>query len=473
MRTRKLLIVAIFLPFLLNSQSQNTPSPLIEVKAYKQRLSDVMQTIAEKAQKKLLLNTDQNPLISFGSKDASLDDTLKKLSNLYGFDFDVEKDQIIVSDKTGGRGIASLEDEDEADEAKKALTPSEERASGLRFRTVSVLYGDPAAVLKQVTSVSGDSIKYATADTKNKQITFYGDEQATRLVNSIVDDLDVAPPQILLAAKVVETTKSFSRDLGVLLQRQPGLGHGNLNINNPAASNPFELDYTMGIIDATGVTASLQAGETNGDAKIISNPQVVTGDNIAASLNSTLTYNIRVNDFATPPTGTTTAGTTSTTGSSTTGAAAGSTSTSGTVVAGGLQQVVAGLQMTVTPKILRNGKIRLTISIDDSSPDTGSSVDGIPGINSTNMKTEMIVRPGQTAVIAGLYKNTKSTTETGVPFLMNIPIFGHLFKSTSDAKTRDELLAFITPSIIESVTDKEISFAEAHADAGEKEVKKK
>jgi type IV pilus assembly protein PilQ len=58
------------------------------------------------------------------------------------------------------------------------------------------------------------------------------------------------------------------------------------------------------------------------------------------------------------------------------------------------------------------------------------------------------VQNGETTVIGGIYVDTDSATDSGVPFLMDIPLLGWLFKSNNQKKSKSELLIFITPKIV-------------------------
>jgi len=60
------------------------------------------------------------------------------------------------------------------------------------------------------------------------------------------------------------------------------------------------------------------------------------------------------------------------------------------------------------------------------------------------------VKDGGTAVMGGVYKNTNSTSKTGVPFLENLPLLGFLFRNKTDKDNNDELLVFITPHILKN-----------------------
>lgn len=418
----------------------------IEVKAYKTRLSEVMDTIAKQARKKVVLNIEENPLVSLGSKDANLTDTLKKLENLYGYKFQVKGDSIVVDSaedtKKGARSIASLDDPEAAE-----ATPMELREAGYRFRTINMNFQEPSMVLKQIEKIAGKDIKFLEVDDKNKAVRFYGDDQTFRIVRQIIDDVDVQPPQVLLAAKVVEVTSNFSRDLGIALAREPGKAKGDFKSPNGGSGENFSLGYKFGIIDSTGLEASLSAGETNGEAKTISSPQVITSDNVAANISSNNTISVKIGTV-------------------------GSDTDSEGATAGSLQSVTAGLQLDVTPKILRDGKIRLKVNITNSQFDD-TRIDGVPGQTSTAVQTEMVMRTGQTAAIAGLYKKQNSDKSGGVPLAMHVPLLGWLFKSNSISDTKQEVMAFITPSIFESSNERTINLDDIKKDVEQGELKDK
>jgi len=80
---------------------------------------------------------------------------------------------------------------------------------------------------------------------------------------------------------------------------------------------------------------------------------------------------------------------------------------------------------------------------------TGGS--GAPAINKKQATTEMLLRDGETTVIGGIYVDSENESDDGVPFLMDIPFLGKLFKSNNKSKVKTELLIFITPRILNSI----------------------
>jgi type IV pilus assembly protein PilQ len=119
------------------------------------------------------------------------------------------------------------------------------------------------------------------------------------------------------------------------------------------------------------------------------------------------------------------------------------TSTSGAVTA----FVAATLSLEVTPHINANGTIMMKIDAKNDAPGTGNP----PPINTKQATTEMLLRDGETTVIGGIFVDNDIEGDDGVPFLMDIPYLGKLFKSSSKTKIKTELLIFITPRILDTV----------------------
>ena len=80
----------------------------------------------------------------------------------------------------------------------------------------------------------------------------------------------------------------------------------------------------------------------------------------------------------------------------------------------------------------------------NNSPGSGSP----PSINMKEATTELQVMNGETTVIGGIYVDSDTESNSGVPFLMDIPLLGWMFKSNTKSKTKTELLIFITPRVV-------------------------
>jgi general secretion pathway protein D len=115
-----------------------------------------------------------------------------------------------------------------------------------------------------------------------------------------------------------------------------------------------------------------------------------------------------------------------------------------------------GIKLKVTPQINEGDAVQLLIEQEVSSISGATSVDVI--INKREIKTTVIVDDGGTIVLGGLIDEDVQESVSKVPLLGDIPILGHLFKSTSTSVRKRNLMVFIRPTIIrDGVTMNEIS----------------
>ena len=121
-----------------------------------------------------------------------------------------------------------------------------------------------------------------------------------------------------------------------------------------------------------------------------------------------------------------------------------------------------GIQLNVTPFIGANSMVQMilqpaTTSVDTSTPGqviVGGSLFSTavyaPNINTRSANTVVVTPDGQTVVIGGLIADTKASSDSKIPFLGDIPILGNLFKASSKSATKQELLIFVTPHIVQA-----------------------
>lgn len=110
-------------------------------------------------------------------------------------------------------------------------------------------------------------------------------------------------------------------------------------------------------------------------------------------------------------------------------------------------EVKYNLAMNVTPHVTADGSVKLNIEL--TSDDPGTVTPGaLASKNNRLLKTSMIRRSGETAVIGGVISNTNSKSQAGVPYLSSIPIIGALFRSSGSQEKKRELMVMVTPTII-------------------------
>ncbi|NNE43437.1 MAG: hypothetical protein HKN12_04460 [Gemmatimonadetes bacterium] len=230
--------------------------------------------------------------------------------------------------------------------------------------------------------------------------------------------LDYKTPQVEINARLVDVDTRSIRDLGVSWDVL-GFNEGDAEVDfgvNAATPNPVgTVDFRLFGSDAD-LDAQLQILERQDKAHIISNPRITTADNKEAKIVVGKKIPLVISDEA------------------------GNAITELTTV---------GIKMSVTPHINKDNRITLDLRPEVSDLSAQATVQGGIVIVTSEAQTRVIVKNGQTAVIGGLIRSNESSVQTGVPFLMDIPLVGYLFRSTNKVKEERELLIFVTPTIIE------------------------
>ena len=116
-------------------------------------------------------------------------------------------------------------------------------------------------------------------------------------------------------------------------------------------------------------------------------------------------------------------------------------------------QLSVGVELDVTPFINPDGLVVMDISqeIDDLNGFTTiTGIGDVPNTIKRTLNAEIAVRDRDTVMLGGFIKSNKSTSRSGVPFLMDIPILGNLFTSRSDKKGREELIVLMRPTVLQT-----------------------
>jgi type IV pilus assembly protein PilQ len=108
------------------------------------------------------------------------------------------------------------------------------------------------------------------------------------------------------------------------------------------------------------------------------------------------------------------------------------------------------LRLEITPHVIdgKNLKKKILVKKDEVDETETHKVQGNPRIIKKQTETSLIVRNGETIVISGLTKHILQDSDSGIPWLKDIPVLGWLFKGTSTGQSMEEVLIFITPTIL-------------------------
>ena len=276
-------------------------------------------------------------------------------------------------------------------------------------------------------------------------------ESRIGVMKQLVDGLDLEVPQVQIEARIVQADTTYSRSLGVQwgIQNTNNLGGGgglggggvanfksgvtgpfggqtdNFLVNLPATvgglvSTPG-VGFTIGRTDGALLDVRLSAGELLGLSKVIAAPKVTTLDKREAKISQGESIPFQ---------------TTSLQGTQTT-------------------FVDANLELNVTPQITsrdpkETGKqIMMKVRATRNAVGARSNPAG-PSIDRREATTQVNIRDGETMVIGGVFIDTQNNSVAGIPYLSRVPVLGWLFKSKNEAVSKQELLIFLTPSIVKS-----------------------
>ncbi|WP_232710309.1 type IV pilus secretin family protein [Mariprofundus aestuarium] len=252
-------------------------------------------------------------------------------------------------------------------------------------------------------------------------------------IKRLVAVIDKPTKQVLIEARIVEATDTFSRDLGLkwggtairnttnYTQTLTGAAAGTNVVDLGAAVGAGAggaIGYTLAKLGGNlNLNLELSAAEQVGDIKVVSSPRVFTSNLQEALIEQDKQIPFLVTTV----------------------------SAGGTTTASEMKSSL--LSLKVTPQITADGRIIMILEVNKDTP-IADAAGGPPSIDKKKVLTKLLVKNGETVVLGGIYSQTESETVNGVPGLMNIPLLGNLFKRKQKVSDRNELLIFITPTIV-------------------------
>jgi general secretion pathway protein D len=264
------------------------------------------------------------------------------------------------------------------------------------------------------------------ADQDNNSILVMASQQDYRSIEAAIRRLDIAPRQVLIEATIAEVSLSNTLTYGVrwFLQKSDY----EIGYNAPVPSRAAGEGLAFAFFDETSdLKAFFDILATESSVKFLSTPQVMVLDNQTA--------NIRVGDQIPVTT-----------------RSSQSTTNPDAPIVTEVQFRDTGTLLTVTPRISSGGQITLDISQEVSLPGTEPALGGGGNVSiaQRTINSSVIVQSGQTVVLGGLILENTNEGKSGIPVLMNIPLFGKLFSTTSEDEFRTELIVTVSPRVIEN-----------------------
>jgi type IV pilus assembly protein PilQ len=394
-------------------------------------IKDVLRSFAKITGLNIVVDPDVTGSVTVNLENVPWDQCLDIVLRINRLDYVVENNVLRV---------AKVERLTQEKQALAALREQDEASKPMRTVTKALSYAKAKEVMQVLTSQGFILSARGTVvvDDRTNQLIIRDITDRLEGIVALIDNLDQPNPQVIIEARIVETTRSFSQSLGVVWGFT-GLGdveHGT----NTSLKFPYQYSAAGGvglpipgfgsvdglgsvlaftftdILNAFNLDFALQAAETDGTAKIVSSPKVTAQNNEKAHIESGIRLPIQ-------------------------------TVANQTVT---VQYINATLNLDVTPQITAEGTVVLDIDLKKEEPVQGINIaeaQNVP-IITRNARTRLLVRDGGTTVIGGIYKFTDNNQTNAIPGVSKIPIIGWLFKSRETSLQHDELLIFITPRIV-------------------------
>ena len=273
----------------------------------------------------------------------------------------------------------------------------------------------------------GDDVR-VVSDDMNNTLLVYATPYEYQKIERILIKLDVVATQVLIEASIVEVTLRDDLEYGLEWAFDNNLGGGDSGrgLLNLGGNLQPQAGFSYTVTNSAGaVKAVLNALAEESLINVISTPSVLVLDNHTAAIHVGDQQPIQSQ----------------------------STVTNGGNVQNSITYKDTGVKLQVTPSVNDGGLV--TLDIDQSVTDVGP-VDAATRQRSfleRNVSSRVAVRSGESVVLGGLIRDNETEGKSGVPLLMNIPVVGSLFSTTTTASTRTELLIFITPRVMENEQD--------------------
>ncbi|MCB0421436.1 MAG: type IV pilus secretin PilQ [Bdellovibrionales bacterium] len=299
-------------------------------------------------------------------------------------------------------------------------------------------------------------------DIRTSTVIVTDTEEVLSRIDLLIKELDIPPAQVMIEGKIIEASEDFKRRIGlnwsmtgtdITLSDNGGYNGTPINLVPGLRVQPLPRDqvsvatgsigFNLGVIDGVGtLAANLALAQSDSLIKIISSPRVVTTNKVKAFI----TQEGQVISKA-------------------------SVISNGTVTSH-VTRTPVQLKLEVTPQITTAGSVIMDVNIKRqfAGPIEDQASLARP-INSREASTQVLVKNGQTAVIAGIFQSDENSSEEGVPGLKSVPVIGWLFKGQNKEKLKNELMIFLTPRILKTQVDEfrkeniELSEGEATRDS--------
>ena len=415
-------------------------------------LQDIFRLFADISGLNIVVNPGVSGKVTLKLNEVPWDQALDLILKANGLGYTLEGNVI---------RIARLSDLQKEEQDRRKLEEEKALAGNLEVWNKTLSYAKATELQDTVKKVALSARGTITLDPRTNTMIITDLPANLAKARDLIADLDRATPQVEIEARIVVTSRNFTRDLGI----QWGFNHvqtpqfanttnltfpnsiiinggavpssGGISpdagaqssaagigaagrgyaVNLPAAGFNSGIGISLGnILGNFNLDVALTALEQQGRGRVLSTPKVTTQNNHAAEIKQGVQIPIQ-------------------------------TVANNTVTVTFKDAV---LTLKVTPQITEANTVILDLNVENNTPDLANRVNGIPPINTQSATTQVLVRDGATAVIGGIFQSNEQSSQSSTPFLGRLPLLGYLFRNRFVSNTNNELLLFITPRIIKS-----------------------
>jgi type IV pilus secretin PilQ/predicted competence protein len=416
-------------------------------------LQDVFRLFADISGLNVVVNPGVSGKVTLKLNEVPWDQALDLILKTNGLGYTLE-DNVIR--------IARLQDLQKEEQERAKLEHEKRLAGDLVTFSKTLSYAKASVLSATVTKVALSERGAITLDERTNTMIITDLPAYLEKAKDLIMDLDRATPQVEIEARIVVTTRNFTRDMGIqwgfmnqmtsrfgnttgmnypnsLILNGGGVPGGGLSpqqgpslstnsgigeltrgyaVNLPAAAVNSAIGLsTANLAGNFNLDLALTALESRGRGRILSTPKVTTQNNQTAEIKQGV--QLAYQTFS---------------------------ATQGATVS--FKNVY--LVLTVTPQITEAGTIILQLEVENNSADFSRAVNGVPPVNVQAVKTQVLVSDGATAVIGGIYQQNQQVAREQTPLFGDLPVVGYLFRSKTVRDENTELIVFITPRIVKS-----------------------
>ncbi len=389
---------------------------------------NVLKILALKSGVNIVAGNDVTGTVTIQLNDVPWKQALEVILDTYGYAYEERENVIMVTT------IDKLKQRREDASTLAEQVPLKTETFVLNFSRA----GEIVDTIERIKSQRG-AVDF---DERTNSLIVTDTPQQLVIIQNVITKLDTTTPQVLIESKIIETTLSNTENLGIDWVAQATLSGSKRPTTWPFKHHDGDDEYadtdfpgadttrttsntqfSYGTLNFSQAQAVLELLKTKTDTDILSNPQIVTLDNQTAEITVGSQYPVPTYTY---------------------------NEQQARLQVSGWQYMDIGIIFNVTPHVNKAGFITV-----DVQPQITEILDyvtventSLPRLSNESTRTSVMVKDGETLIIAGLLKDKTINTKKKVPIIGDIPVLGWIFQKSNVTVTKTDLLIFVTPHII-------------------------